>query len=527
MSNNNSRTKNTILNFISSIGGQLLTIVMQFVVRTVFVQTLGKSYLGINGLFTNILSMLSLAEMGVGSAIIFKLYEPLAKKDIKRINILMNFYKKVYRIIGITIAVLGVCLIPFLPKLINDYDKLETLHINAALIFLIFLFDSVSSYLFFAYKSAIVRADQKEYFINLISYIFTVGAGIVQIICLLVFKNFVVYVSILVAKTILQNLAIAIFANKNYPYLKDKETSKISKEESKSIFKDCGALFVYKLNGIVLKSTDNIVLSMFLGLGYVAMYSNYYIFYTGIVSLFNKIYNSVGHSIGNLHTTNNPDKEYSVFESTMLIAAILGGTVCAGVCAVSDEFVSQWLGADWTLAQPFAFLMGFELFTASYKHAIGKYRTVYGLFKQGWIRPLFCMVINLVVSVALVKPLGIVGVLIGTISADWLTFIWYDPMVVHRFAFNNAFPLSRYFLKFAKYTVTTLAVSGLDYLICTRFLTGMGWFSVIVHAIICGVTAPLAIVLVSFKTPEAKYVVQLAKNEFSSVTRKFKMKKKS
>ena len=213
----NSRTKNTLYNFLTSIGGQLITILMQFIVRTVFIQTLGKSYLGINGLFSNILSMLSLAELGVGNAILFKLYKPLAEKNEKRINILIKFYKKVYTIIGVTVAVIGVCLIPFLHLMVKDYDKLSLLGINAVFIYSIYLFQSISSYLFFAYKSAIVRADQKEYVLNVISYVFTIVTSIIQIILLKTVKNFELYVFVLVISTILQNTVNAHIANKLYP----------------------------------------------------------------------------------------------------------------------------------------------------------------------------------------------------------------------------------------------------------------------------------------------------------------------
>ena len=157
-----SRTTNTIFNFLSSIGGQFITIIMQFVVRTVFINTLGKSYLGISGLFSNILTMLSLAELGVGSAILFKLYDPIAKGNKSRIAALMRFYKIVYRYIGVIVCALGLCLIPFIPHLIHDYDTLTRLHINAALVFVLYLLQSVSSYLFFAYKSAIITANQKS-----------------------------------------------------------------------------------------------------------------------------------------------------------------------------------------------------------------------------------------------------------------------------------------------------------------------------------------------------------------------------
>lgn len=518
----NSRTKNTILNFISSIGGQLITIVMQFVVRTVFIQTLGKSYLGINGLFTNILSILSLAEMGVGSAIIFKLYDPIAQKDERRINVLMNFYKVAYRYIGIAVAAIGICLIPFLPYVINDYEKLNTLNINATFIFLIYLFDSISSYLFFAYKSAIIKADQKEYFINLIGNIFTVGCGIIQIIGMLIIRNFELYAIISVIKTIAQNIAIAMFANKSYPFLKNKTKEAISKDETKGVFKDCGALFIYNINNVVVKSTDNIVLSVFLGLDSVALYSNYYIFYSTIRTLFTKIFNSVGHSIGNLHTTRDIKLEYKVFEATMLVAAILGGTAFVGVFVVADEMIVNWIGMDWILQQPFAFLMGLEIYTISFKQALAKYRTSYGLFREGWARPLAGMLINLGVSVALVKPLGISGVLIGTIAADWLTFAWYDPLILHKIGFGKAYPVSRYYFKFGKYAITTCLMGLVDYYICTNFLNGFGWLTVIIHVIICGVTTPVALMLVSMKTQEAKYVWNLVLKELEIVKKKIK-----
>ncbi len=512
----NSRTKNAFLNFISSIGGQLITIVMQFVVRTVFIRTLGKSYLGINGLFTNILSMLSLAEMGVGSAIIFKLYEPLAKKDEKRIRVLMDFYRVVYQYIGAAVALLGLCLIPFLPKLINDYEKLASLNLNAVLIYCIYLFDSVSSYFFFAYKSAIVKADQKEYYINLISYLFTIGAGLVQIICMVVFRNFLTYTLITVVKTISQNLVIALFANRTYPYIKEKSDQTIDREEAKGIFKDCGALFIYKVNNVVVKSMDNIILSAYLGLDSVAMYSNYYIFYTTIRTLFTKVFNSVGHSIGNLHALNRPKREYEVFESTMLISAVLGGTAMVGLFAVADEFIRIWIGESWVLVQPFAFLTGMELYTSSMKQALAKYRTSYGLFRQGWARPLVGMIINLLVSILLVQKMGISGVLIGTIVSDWATCVWYDPLILHKYGFQNKFPVAVYFLKFAEYFITTLAVGAADYFICTHVLTGLGWFSVIIHALICGTTVPAALLLITYRTQEGQYLIKMLRN----ITRK-------
>lgn len=208
MEEKKSRTQNTIYNFSTSILGQFLTFVMQFLVRTVFVATLGKSYLGINGLFSNILTMLSLAEFGVGGAILFHLYEPLEKGDKRRITLLMRLYKRAYTCIGAAVAVLGLCLIPFLSLLINGYDKLAALGINVVFIFILYLLQSVSSYLFWAFKTAIIQADQKEYMINVIGYIFTAAASVLQMISLILVRSFELYVFLSIVSMLGQNYTI-------------------------------------------------------------------------------------------------------------------------------------------------------------------------------------------------------------------------------------------------------------------------------------------------------------------------------
>ena len=525
MQRKNSRTTNTIFNFTSSIGGQLITIIMQFVVRTVFIHTLGKSYLGINGLFSNILSMLSLAEFGVGSAILYKLYEPIAHDNHHRIALLMKLYKSIYRVIGIAVALIGCLLIPFLPRLITDYDKLVALKINVPLIFLLYLLKTVSSYLFFSYKSAIVKANQKEYLLNVISYFFTIAAGFLQIIILLIWPNFMIYVAIMVAQIIFQNIACAYLSDKMYPYINEKTNERIATAEIKDLFKDCSALFLYKLNGVVLKATDNIVLSVFLGLDFVAMYSNYYVFYTSINTLFNKIFNSVSHSLGNLHTGTDKNHEYNIFESVILITAILGGTAGVGLAVVSDEFVNVWIGQDWILKQPFAMLMGIEVATLALRIAIAKYRTTMGLFQQAMYRPIAGMIINLVISVVLVKYWGISGVLVGTIVADWSTTMWYDPIIIHKYGFEGLHSSKRYFVKLLKYVITISLIGVVDSVICSNIFCGYGWTSVFIHAVICAITVPAGLIAISIKTLEGKYVYNLIMRYVKKVKGKVKRKK--
>lgn len=506
MEEKKSRTQNTIYNFSTSVLGQFLTVVMQFLVRTVFISTLGKSYLGINGLFSNILTMLSLAEFGVGGAILFQLYEPLAKGNRHRITLLMRLYKRAYTCIGGIVALLGLCLIPFLPLLINGYDKLAALGINAVFIFVLYLLQSVSSYLFWAYKTAIIQADQKGYIINVISYVFTAAASVLQMISLVLIRSFEFYVFLSIVSVLGQNYVSARMADRLYPYINDPTEEQISSKEVVSMLKDCGALFLYKLNGVVLKATDNIVISVFLGLETVGMYSNYYVFYTTINTFLSKVFNAISHSLGNLHTTKNIKHEYLVFETTNIITVILGGTACVGISLVADEFVEAWIGSGWLIPQPFSLLMGVELYTLTFRVLLDKYRNTMGLFQQAKFRPLAGMLINLIVSVLLVKRIGICGVLVGTIIADWTTIMWFDPMIIHQYGFKNEYPVARYYWKNIKYLTIIALTAVLDRSICAHLLTGVGWMSVIAHAGICGITVPCAVIICTLGTDEGKYM---------------------
>lgn len=499
-----SRTANTFYNFFSSVLGQFISIFLQFIVRTVFINTLGKSYLGINGLFSNILSMLSLAELGVGSAILFKFYDPLSRDDKKRINVLIKFYKKVYTIIGIVVLIIGLCFIPFLRYMVKDYNKLESLGINATFIYILYLMQSVSSYLFFAYKSAVVKADQKEYILNFVNYAINILTSLVQIMMLVIFKNFETYVIILVLSIIIQNYVNAKIAEKKYPYIKNKEENQISKEEIKEIFKDCAAIFLYRLNAVVLNATDNVIISIFLGLEMVGMYSNYYVLYTTINTIFMKVFDSVTHSLGNLHTTKDYKHEYKIFKTVNLIAITLGATAGIGVFCLADEFVELWIGKNWLIAQPFALLMGIEVYTLASRVYLSKYRNSMGLFQQAKYRPLFGMIINLVLSTILVKYWGICGVLVGTIVADWTTLMWFDPLIIHKYGLKEKFSVGKFYMKNLVYVVVTVIIGAINYLVSTKICVNQGWISFALHAGICVVTVPIAFFLISYKQEEGK-----------------------
>lgn len=253
---NQSRTKKSMLTFVTSGVRQALTLLLTFASRTVFIYILGAGYLGLNGLFSNILSILALSELGIGTAISFYLYKPLADQDKERIKTLMKFYKLCYRVVGISIIALGCCVMPALPMLVN-FD--QGAPVNLYLVYFLYLLNTASSYLFFAYKQALVIANQEQYKIEKINIWFTFINCFVDILVLIIAQD---YISYLIAKTILvfaKNFVIARKIDREYPFLKEKDVNPLQKGEVICFFKDIGAVALFRVGSTLYNATDNII----------------------------------------------------------------------------------------------------------------------------------------------------------------------------------------------------------------------------------------------------------------------------
>lgn len=483
---------------------------MQFIVRTVFIKTLGKDYLGLEELFVNILFFLSLTELGFGHAIVFKLYEPIAKQNIDRIIALMKFYRKVYVSIGCLIVVIGVIIYPFLPYLIKDYHKLQSLNINVAVVFGLYLLRSASSYMFFAYKAAIVRAHQKNYILSSIECFFNIVIGCGQILVLYLFKDFEIYVAAYIIGIILENIAYARVADKMYPYINMDTNESISSAEIKDLFKDCSALFLYKMNYAVVFASGNIIISTFLGLGMVAMYANYFVFFKAIRRLLDKVFTAVVHSVGDLHTTNDVEHEYDVFKILGFLASVLGATAFVGMSLVANEFIYVWIGSKWLLRWEFAIIIGLEMYSTAIKLYLGKYRSAYGLFQQAKFRPIFSMVINLICSLILVHIWGVYGVMAAWLISDVTTFLWMDPLIIHKFGFKNFVSVKEYHFRNLRYFAQSMVPFGLCWFLVNNLFYNTGWSAVVLHSVICAVITPACLLLFNIKSMEAKYLLGIA-----------------
>ena len=515
-----SRTKNSTLNFVTGIGGEFLATALRFVTRTVFIYTLGVQYLGIGSLFVNILAMLSLTELGIDTALNYKLYKPLAERNDKRVRVLLKFYRQAYQVIGSIILLLGLCLIPVLPYLIKDFDSLSALNINAGMIFVLYLLQSVSSYLFFAYRSVVMRANQKKYVLEVAEYAVMLVGNLTQILILILTHNYVLYTSAYVGYYVMRNYVDARIAQHYYPQFFIPEKESLKREEVWDMLKDCGALFLYKLNNVVVKATDNLVLSAFIGLASVGLYSNYLLLFTTINRFFDKMHAAIVASSGNLFAVSDIPPKYRFFLNMNFITVLLYGTAASGVAVCADELITVWIGRDYLITPYFAVLVGIELLFCGMVSGLEQIRQVSGVFRQLWFRPLLSILTNLGVSIWLVKSLGIHGIILGTITSAVFVGFLVDPFVVYKYSFENYRPVSEYYKKNLFYLGILSAVTAFDIWLCSRLLSGVGWFSLILHALVVVLTVPGALLLICWRSPECQYLVKLSLSIVRKIYRK-------
>lgn len=450
-----SRTKNTIRNVKTGAIVQLINRLMAFVVRTFFIKMLNTEYLGVNGLFTNVLTILSFAELGIGTAIIFNMYKPVAENDKEKIKSLMKLYQKSYNTIGIIVFVLGLCVIPFMDIIVKDAPNIKE---NLIIIYLLFLFNTASSY-FFTYKKSIIYAHQKQSIIDNIDSIFYLTKSIFEIIFLVLTKNFIVYLTIQILGTFLENIIIAIKADKMYPYLKEKNVQELDKEESKSIFDNVKSLVVYKFGGVILNGTDNILISSLVNVSTVGLCSNYTLIISSIKAIIFSALNGVTASVGNLNAVGEPKQKEKVFYQITFVNYIVYSFCAIAFMVLLNPFITLWLGQDYILGIAVSISLAVSFFVEGLRNPGYTYRTTLGLFKKAKSTPYIGAITNIILSILLCKLFGVAGIFMATAIAQLVSYSWIDPYLIHKYEFKT--PVSKYFKKFVVYFVIFAISTGI------------------------------------------------------------------
>ena len=498
------RIKKSLTNITTGLIGQVIIMIIGFITRTAFISQLGDTYLGVSGLFSNVLTILSFAELGIGQAIIFSLYKPIAENNQVKICSLMNLYAKVYRVLFFIVLVLGLTIFPFLPYIITDIETIP--HIRT--IYLMYVANSAFSYLF-SYRSTFITATQNNHVINLFSMISSLLLSAAQITTLYLFKNYFVYLSLQIGFGILTNFTIYIYSNKKFPFLKSKDIKPLEKEELSTIKKNVGALIIYKIGTLALNSTDNIIISAFIGIKTVGHYSNYLLLSTSITGFLSTIFNNLTASIGNLNASDTNERKHFIFNVINLATFWLYGvcSICLLVCMT--PFIKVWIGDNYVLPFYVILMMCLNIYVGGMLFSSFNYRQTMGLFTKGKMRPIISAIINLVVSIALARPLGLTGVILGTIIARLTTNAWFDPYLVFKYGLKKS-PVGY----FKDYIIKALifGVATVTCVFVTNFIPDINIFTVLLKAIISFILANAIIIASHIKTKEFKYLTDVIKN---------------
>lgn len=500
--NNDSRFKNSTRNAVVGIGGQIFIVFINFFSRSIFIKFLSEDYLGINGLFSNILTMLALAELGVGNAIVYSMYRPIAENNKKKLKALMNLYASAYKVIGCFIAIIGIAIIPLLKYIIKDSGEIENINI----IYVLFLLNTVVSY-FYAYKRSIISADQREYINSMYKYFFMIIRTIMQIVILYLTQNYLLYLGIQVICTILENIFISMKADKLYPFIKDRHNEKLSYEEKNSIFSNVKALMIYKISSALLDGTDNVIISALISVKSVGILSNYNLIIGSVSMLVYQISGALTASIGNVVNKEDDNKKLDVFNLVLFIHFIVYSFTSICLLLLLNPFINIWIGERFLFNKLIIIVLVLNYYIYGMQSVVWTYRSTMGLFIYGKFRPVASAIVNIVVSIVLAKYIGILGVLLGTTITRVTTNVWYDPIIIFKHGFKRS--VISYYKIYIRYFISLIIMVIITGSIVEVIPSTGGLITFLIKAFVCSVVAILLIITMFYKTKELKYLLDV------------------
>ena len=511
-----SRSEYSIINMATNLPGYFLDMLLGFCCRVIFVRTLSEDYLGVNGLFGNILSMLSLAELGVGSAITYALYKPIAEHDESKIASLMLLYKKAYAIIGVVVGIVGLGMIPFLNIIIREPPAIKE---NLYLIYCLYLANTVISY-FFRYRGSLLSAMQRNYIVDVYNYLQAFVQSVLQIVFLLITHEFIYYLVIQILCVIGYNICLSNKAKKDYPYICAKQVAEIPKEEKKTIFRNVKALMIGKLCAILVNNTDHIAITFFNGISSVGFASNYLLFSKTLDKLVTGTFNGLVGSVGNLNALSDDDRRYSFFKSYNLACFWLYGWAAIGIMVVASDMVQLLFGAKYVMEPRVPIIIGINMYSIGMMHS---YKSTLGLFRYGQYIGLFTGSINIAMDVILGKYYGVFGIFLATLIARALTTLWYEPYAVFRYGIHKKPTL--YFIRAFEFIV----ILALSYTVCELFCLLLHTnilVTVVLKIVICSVFFNGFFFLYFSRTDELQYLINSVSRILEKITRRFTRKQR-
>lgn len=459
-----SRTEYSALNTTVAMAARIAAILAGYFTRVIFTHTLSEEYVGINGLFTDILNVLALSELGVGTAITYALYKPVAEKDVEKQKSLMRMYRQFYRVVAAIVLGGGLLVIPFMDVLIRNQTRVEYLTI----IYLMYLLNSVLSYLLI-YKKTLLDAHQLSYIGVMYQTVFLLIQNAAQVGVLLWTRNFFLFAAVMIFCTLANNISISKKAERMYPYLKEKEVQALPKEEKQSIYGNIRAMLMHKIGNVIVGNTDNLLLSSLVGIISVSRYSNYFLIIGSVRQVLNQMFQGITASVGNLGVEEGRDRILKIFESSFFMGQWMFGLSAICLYELADIFVEISFGAQYVFPKDVTLILCLNFYLTGMRQAVLVFRDSMGLFRYDRYKSLAEAAINLVVSIVLGYRMGTLGIFLGTMISTIATSLWVEPYMLYKHRLKMS--PKGYFLKYALYAcVTFLLWAGEDWL--CRYLTG-------------------------------------------------------
>ena len=459
------RSLNSFKNILTSVGIMLVVSILGFVTRKLFLDALGEEYLGLNGLLTNVIGMLSLVESGVGVSIVYNLYKPLAAGNTQQVLALVQLYRRIYHYIALGILCLSCLLFPFLKYLIHGDTDMS----YVSIVYFIFVGNTLIGYLM-ADKISLINSDQKQYKLAGYNLGYQVSMYLIKIAILKFLPNYIFFLSVEFVCNGVYNLLVRSKVRTLYPFLKTDERVEVPKEVRKNIIINVKALFLTTIGGYMVHSTDNILISSFIGLGVVGLYSNYTLIINQVKALANPLMSGVKDSVGNLVSSESSEKQYSVFKMLFFINFIVVSFMAIMLYCLLNPFISWWLGGQYLLENWIVAIMCANLYVDMIRSSALTFKMVSGIFVQDRYVAFITGIVNLVVSVILVKILGLAGILLGTTIAFLTTNSWNWPRLIYKYNFKKS-PIL-YYIKYLIYAAITIVLSLLCSVVNSKVVDG-------------------------------------------------------
>ena len=469
------RTRNAARNVVFDGTMEIVNLLFPFVIRSVMLHYLGTEYLGLNGLFKSLLSFLNLAELGVGSAMVFSMYRPIAEDDTKTICSLLRLYRTLYRIIGIIIAAAGLVLLPVLRNLIKGDIPAD---MNLYVLFLMNLGNTVLTYWLFAYKSSLLLAHQRRDVISKVTLAVRVTEYTLKILILIFTKNYYLYLAVQLVCQLAINILTAVCASRMYPQYVTGE--KLPKEKTMEIFRRVRDLFTSKLSATIFDAADTVVISAFMGLTVLALYQNYYFIITALRMMLVVLLNACMAGVGNKLVMESREANYRDLEKISFLFLWILTVSSSMLLCLYQPFIRVWMGEDNLLAVGLVICFVVYYYSMGANKLINMFKDAAGIWRVDRWRPLTAALVNLGLNLLTVRRLGLYGVLLSSVVS--IVFIQI-PWLFHNL-FKEVFPrenMGRYIRLFGGMTVLALISCGASWLVCSLFHLSV-WPSLLINA---------------------------------------------